>query len=137
MYSSELSGLSVAELRSLLDTAIGILQDLDKGNKTILRCRDTLARLLAEFDMNDNQGTHWLLMVRSPILFALTIIGIDLAGIDVMPGPFSLSPSSAWAWQLMEPGLFGSDMSLGLAHDGSSGPQNSQFPANFEMAPNR
>lgn len=69
MYSAELSDLSVAELRSLLDTATGILQDLDKGNKTILRCRDTLARLLAEFDMSGNQGTYQLLLVRWKILF--------------------------------------------------------------------
>lgn len=67
MYSAELSGLSVAELRSLLDTAMGILQDLDKGNKTILRCRDTLARLLAEFDMNGGQGTYQSLLLGSVI----------------------------------------------------------------------
>lgn len=65
MYSAELSGLSVTELRSLLDTAMGILQDLDKGNKTISRCRDTLARLLVEFDMNGGQGTHQSLLFGS------------------------------------------------------------------------
>lgn len=52
-----------------------------------------------------------------------------------MPGPFSLSPSSAWAWQLLEPGLFASDMSLGIAQDVSGAPQGSQFPASLDMAP--
>ena len=52
-----------------------------------------------------------------------------------MPGPFSLSPSSAWAWQVLEPGLFGSDMSLGLAQYVSGDPQGSQFPTSLGMAP--
>lgn len=60
---------------------------------------------------------------------------IDVGGLETMPGPFSLSPSSAWAWQLMEPGLFASDMSLGIAQEVSGAPQGSQFPASFDMAP--
>ncbi|SPO07004.1 uncharacterized protein DNG_09698 [Cephalotrichum gorgonifer] len=109
LFSAELSGLSVTELRALLDTAMSILKDLDNGNKTILRCRDTLARLLMEFDLNGTKAHT------------------DL-GIGPTPGPFSLSPSSAWAWQLLEPGLFGS------AQD-SSAAQALPLPSGFEMPP--
>ncbi|KAK3332833.1 hypothetical protein B0T19DRAFT_457818 [Cercophora scortea] len=86
-YTAELSTCSsVAELRVLLDTALEILRDLDKGgNKTILRCRDTLAQLLTAFDSAGQvSGT--------------------------MHPSFSFSPSNAWALQLMEPGLFGSEL---------------------------
>lgn len=38
--------ISTTELRAMLDTAMEILHDLDGGSKTIMRCRDTLARLL-------------------------------------------------------------------------------------------
>jgi len=56
-YSADLSGFSVAELRALLDSAIEILHGLDGGNKTMMRCRDTLAQLLTAFDFD---GTWWM-----------------------------------------------------------------------------
>lgn len=56
LFSAELAGSSDADLRSLLDAAMGVLQDLDKGSKTVLRCRDTLSRLVAEFDLNGTRG---------------------------------------------------------------------------------
>ncbi|KAK3693202.1 hypothetical protein B0T22DRAFT_532514 [Podospora appendiculata] len=86
-YTAELSTCSsVAEMRALLDTALEILRDLDQGgNKTILRCRDTLAQLPTAFEpAGQTPGT-------------------------VHPS-FSFSPSNAWALQLMEPGLFGSEL---------------------------
>lgn len=128
LFSAELSGLSVTELRALLDTAMGILQDLDNGNKTILRCRDTLARLVTEFDLNGTKGmatvtlSSWIVGMADP-----SMANTDL-GVGPTTGPFSLSPSSSWAWQLLEPGLFGS------THD-SYVAQALQFPNGFEMPP--
>lgn len=52
IYSAELSSIPVAELRAMLDTAMDILQCLDKGNKTIMRCRDTLSQLLTAYDFD-------------------------------------------------------------------------------------
>jgi hypothetical protein len=53
-YSEHLSNFTLLELRTLLDTAMEILHGLDKGNKTIMRCRDTLTRLLTAFDFDSN-----------------------------------------------------------------------------------
>ncbi|KAF9894960.1 hypothetical protein FE257_004582 [Aspergillus nanangensis] len=44
--------IAPAEVRDMLDTAMEVLLDLDGGSKTIMRCRDTLARLLAVVDSN-------------------------------------------------------------------------------------
>jgi hypothetical protein len=110
---------------------MGILQDLDNGNKTILRCRDTLARLLGEFDLNGAKGTAtatlsaWVGGMADRSSTAHADLGV---GVGPTPGPFALSPSSAWAWQLLEPGLFGS------AHD-PGGAQPLQFSGGFEMPP--
>lgn len=38
------------DLRPSLDTAMSILRGLDSGNSTIMRCRDILARLIANID---------------------------------------------------------------------------------------
>lgn len=54
-YAAELSAIPAGELRALLDTAMDILRGLDKGNKTIMRCRDTLAQLLTAYDFD---GMH-------------------------------------------------------------------------------
>ena len=45
-----------------------ILQALDKGNRTIMRCRGTLARLINEFDSSGTQGTQQPLALPSWIL---------------------------------------------------------------------
>lgn len=47
-----LQSIVPTELRVMLDTAMEILFDLDGGSKTIMRCRDNLARLLAAVDSN-------------------------------------------------------------------------------------
>ncbi len=57
-YSAELSAISVAELRALLDAAMEILHGLDKGNKVIMRCRDTLAQLLTALDFDGMHRRH-------------------------------------------------------------------------------
>lgn len=44
-YKGETSTYSVTELQTLLDIAMDILRGLDKGNKTLMKCRDTLGRL--------------------------------------------------------------------------------------------
>lgn len=49
---TKLPDFTIAELRALLDSAMEILQGLDKGNKTVMRCRDSLSRLVAAFDIN-------------------------------------------------------------------------------------
>ncbi|OQD92814.1 hypothetical protein PENSOL_c037G07255 [Penicillium solitum] len=89
-YSGQLSAFSVSELRGLLETAVEILGGLNKGSETVMRCRDTLTRLITAFDFDAN-----------------------VAGFA--PASFSLSPSSAWAWQLVNPGLFSSEVPLSLA----------------------
>jgi hypothetical protein len=38
------------DLRPSLDIAMSILRGLDSGNRTIMRCRDILERLIANFD---------------------------------------------------------------------------------------
>lgn len=56
-FSAELSDISAVDLRAMLDTAMDVLQGLDKGSKTtITRCRDALTRLLAELDSDGSQG---------------------------------------------------------------------------------
>ncbi|CAI7573380.1 unnamed protein product [Penicillium viridicatum] len=89
-YSGQLSTFSLSELRDLLETAVEILGGLNKGSETVMRCRDTLTRLITAFDFDANVAR-----------FA--------------PASFSLSPSSAWAWQLVNPGLFSSEIPLSLA----------------------
>jgi hypothetical protein len=54
-YSAELSTIPVADLRGMLDMAMDVLRGLDKGNKTIMRCRDTLAQLLTAYDFDGTQ----------------------------------------------------------------------------------
>ncbi|KAL4898595.1 putative Zn(II)2Cys6 transcription factor [Aspergillus ambiguus] len=104
-YSGELSMFAVDDLRALLDTAMEILQGLDKGNKIIMRCRDTLTRLLMTLDFDKNVP-------------------------GLRPPSFSLSPSSVWAWQLMDPSLFISEASLSLttgAFDTANGLSDSTY----------
>ncbi|KAE8382394.1 fungal-specific transcription factor domain-containing protein [Aspergillus bertholletiae] len=78
------------ELRAVLDTAMEILLDLDGGSKTIVKCRDTLSRLLAIVD--SKRGTD-----------------------EAPTSPFTLTPSSLWAWQGLDQGLLRFDASLLLA----------------------
>ncbi|KAJ5839466.1 hypothetical protein N7455_006060 [Penicillium solitum] len=99
-YSGQLSTFSVTELRSLLETAMEVLRGLNKGSETVMRCRDTLMRLITAFDFD--------------------------AGFT--PESFSLSPSSAWAWQFVNPGLFSSEASLSLAPGTVDIASGSQFP---------
>lgn len=136
LFPAELAGSSDADLRSLLDTAMGVLQDLDKGSKTVLRCRDTLSRLVAEFDLSGARGKckpssyhYW-----GSRLLTLAAAGTDLGGAPA-PGPFWLPPASAWAWQLTDPGLFGLDVPLDLVHDLPGGAPTSQFPGGLDMPP--
>lgn len=57
-FSAELSDISAVNLRALLDTAMDVLHGLDNGSETIMRCRDTLTRLLTELDSDGGaQGT--------------------------------------------------------------------------------
>ena len=128
-YSADLSGFSVTELRALLDSAIEILHGLDGGNKTMMRCRDTLAQLLTAFDVDGTyvgNGRRWVPW--------LTIIVHTGHAPGFTPASFSLSPTSAWAWQLMDPGMFGSELSLGLEHEGGlNTAYASQLPGGFEV----
>lgn len=68
------------------------------------------------------------------ILLTLAMADIDLEG-GPTPGPFWLPPASAWAWQLTDPGLFGPDVPLDLAHDMSGGAPASQFPSGLDLPP--
>ncbi|OQD83649.1 hypothetical protein PENSOL_c148G02572 [Penicillium solitum] len=77
-----------------------VLRGLNKGSETVMRCRDTLMRLITAFDFD--------------------------AGFA--PESFSLSPSSAWAWQFVNPGLFSSEASLSLAPGTVDIASGSQFP---------
>ncbi|KAJ5781190.1 Zn(II)2Cys6 transcription factor [Penicillium paradoxum] len=104
-YSGQLSTFSIAELRGLLETAMEILRGLNKGSETVMRCRDTLTRLITAFDFD--------------------------AGFA--PASFSLSPSSAWAWQLVNPGLFSSEASLSLAPGTVDVTPNSQLPISTDL----
>ncbi|KAJ5549255.1 hypothetical protein N7513_006489 [Penicillium frequentans] len=111
-YSGQSPIVSVPELRGLLDTAMDILHGLNKGNETIMRCRDTLTRLITAFESNG-----------------------DIA--EFVPASFSLSPSSAWAWQLVNPGLFSFEESSSLAPGTVDVPSSSQLPisTNLEERP--
>ncbi|KAJ5421175.1 hypothetical protein N7465_003694 [Penicillium sp. CMV-2018d] len=100
-YSGQLSTFSVSELRGLLETAVEILGGLNKGSETVMRCRDTLTRLITAFDFDAN-----------------------VAGFA--PTSFSLSPSSEWAWQLVNPG-FSSEVPLSLAPETFNVPPGSQL----------
>lgn len=52
-YSGELPMVFAMELRGMLDTAMEILYGLDQGNNTtIMKCRDTLQRILRAIDNN-------------------------------------------------------------------------------------
>jgi len=62
-FSTELSDISAVDLRAMLDTAMDVLHGLDKGSKTIMRCRDTLTRLLAELDSDSAQGTQFAIVI--------------------------------------------------------------------------
>ncbi|KAJ5909659.1 hypothetical protein N7504_004302 [Penicillium tannophilum] len=111
-YSGQSPTVSVPELRGLLDTAMDILHGLNKGNETIMRCRETLTRLITAFESNG-----------------------DIA--EIVPASFSLSPSSAWAWQLVNPGLFSFEASSSLAPGTVDVPSSSQLPisTNLEECP--
>ncbi|KAL2827912.1 fungal-specific transcription factor domain-containing protein [Aspergillus pseudoustus] len=89
-YSGEFGMIESTELRSLLDMAMDILRGLDQGNITLLKCQETLQKLLlaVEYDCNLTKFT---------------------------PQSLTLSPSSAWTWQLMDPGFFTSEASMSLA----------------------
>ncbi|KAJ5432090.1 uncharacterized protein N7458_011246 [Penicillium daleae] len=102
-YSGQLSTFSVSELRGLLETAMEVLRGLNKGSETVMRCRDTLTRLITAIDFDAN-----------------------VAGFA--PASFSLSPSSAWAWQFVNPGLFSSEASLSLAPGTVDVASGSQLP---------
>ncbi|CRL22257.1 Fungal transcriptional regulatory protein, N-terminal [Penicillium camemberti] len=107
-YSGQLSTFSVSELRGLLETAVDILGGLNKGSETVMRCRDTLTRLITAFDFDAN-----------------------VAGFA--PASFSLSPSSAWAWQLVNPGLFSSEVPLSLAPGTFDVLSGSQLPMSTNL----
>lgn len=47
----------MSELRGLLETAVEILGGLNKGSETVMRCRDTLTRLITAFDF-DGKNDH-------------------------------------------------------------------------------
>lgn len=55
-YSEKLSTISVSELRGLLETAMEVLRGLNKGSETVMRCRDTLTRLITAFDFDGNNA---------------------------------------------------------------------------------
>ncbi|KAK3358167.1 hypothetical protein B0T25DRAFT_567403 [Lasiosphaeria hispida] len=57
-YTAELSSFLVAQLRALLDTAMEILNGLDKGNTTIMRCRNIFTRLITAYDDVDGRCEH-------------------------------------------------------------------------------
>ncbi|BCS19451.1 fungal specific transcription factor domain-containing protein [Aspergillus puulaauensis] len=104
-----LSALSTAELRVLLDTAMEVLTGLDQGSRTLMRCRNTLGRLLAAIHLDGNTEAF-------------------------TQESLSLSPSSAWTWDLMDPGLFSSEASLGLAMGASAIGYGSQMPDGMQNA---
>ncbi|KAL4763647.1 putative C6 transcription factor [Aspergillus foveolatus] len=104
------SAFSTAELRGLLDTAMEVLTGLDQGNKTLMKCRDTLARLLRCIDLNSNADP-------TPDTFT--------------PESLSLFSSGTWTGQLMDPCLFSSEASLGLAIGAYDNGYDSHIP---EMA---
>ncbi|KAL4751356.1 hypothetical protein BDW72DRAFT_212812 [Aspergillus terricola var. indicus] len=105
------SAFSTTELRGLLDTAMEVLTGLDQGNKTLMKCRDTLGRLLRWIDLNSNANP-------TPDTFT--------------PESLSLFPSSAWTCQLMDPCLFSSEASLGLAIGAYDNGYDSQMPETAE-----
>ncbi|PKY05678.1 putative Zn(II)2Cys6 transcription factor [Aspergillus campestris IBT 28561] len=55
-YSRQLSTISVSELRGLLETAMEVLRGLNKGSETVMRCRDTLTRLITAFNFDGNNA---------------------------------------------------------------------------------
>lgn len=88
--STILSAISTTELRKMMDTALEILHGLDGGNETIARCRDALSQMLKAVDSTGQSGTS-----------------------DVV----NLSPSGAWVAQLMDSGLFSSELTMGVGPD--------------------
>ncbi|KAK0669234.1 fungal-specific transcription factor domain-containing protein [Cercophora samala] len=88
--STVLSAISTAELRKMMDTALEILHGLDGGNETITRCRDALSQMLKAVDSTGQSGTS------------------DLV---------DFSPSGAWAAQLMDSGIFSSELTMGVGPD--------------------
>lgn len=88
--STILSAISTTELRKMMDTALEILHGLDGGNETIARCRDALSQMLKAVDSTGQSGTS------------------DLV---------NLSPSGAWVAQLMDSGLFSSELTMGVGPD--------------------
>lgn len=48
------------ELRGLLETAVEILGGLNKGSETVMRCRDTLTRLITAFDFDGKSVNPYL-----------------------------------------------------------------------------
>ncbi|KAK6823381.1 hypothetical protein RU639_005836 [Aspergillus parasiticus] len=106
-YSGEISIFSTMELRSLLDTAMDILQGLDQGNITLLKCQETLRKLLVAIDYDGN-------------LTRFT------------PQSLTLSPSSVWTWQFMDPGFFTAEASMSFAMGAFDSEGSSQVPITAE-----
>ena len=52
---------------------------------------------------------------------------------EFAPASFSLSPSSAWAWQFVNPGLFSSEASLNLAPETVDAASGSQLPTTTNL----
>ncbi|CAG8942836.1 unnamed protein product [Penicillium salamii] len=115
VYSEQLSSISISDLRGLLETATQVLNGLNKGSETIVRCRDTLTRLISGFDFDGN---------HAPCIS----YHIQLTHQVLEPASFSLSPSSAWAWQCVNPGLFSSEVSWSLAPETVGVASGSQLP---------
>ncbi|KAK4175182.1 fungal-specific transcription factor domain-containing protein [Triangularia setosa] len=84
-----LAPISAVELRRMMDTAMEILHGLDGGNETITRCREALSQMLEAVDSNGQPQASYL----------------------------EFSPSSTWAMQLMDPGLFSSELTMGAGPD--------------------
>ncbi|KAI9370114.1 putative Zn(II)2Cys6 transcription factor [Aspergillus egyptiacus] len=108
-YSGELPTVSAMELRSMLGTAMEILYGLDQGNNTmIMKCRDTLQRILRAIDNNNG-------------------IYRNVSGFT----PLSVSSPSEPTWRLVDPGLFSSEASLSLA----MGPPGAEWAAQIPAPP--
>jgi hypothetical protein len=54
-YSRAFSTFSILELRTLVDTGIDILHGLDQGNETLIKCQDTLRKLLIAMEIDGNE----------------------------------------------------------------------------------
>ncbi|KAL4802084.1 putative Zn(II)2Cys6 transcription factor [Aspergillus unguis] len=54
-YSGAFSMFSILELRTLVETAIDILHGLDQGNETLVKCQDTLRKLLIAIEIDGTE----------------------------------------------------------------------------------